>query len=219
MIHTVVFDLGKLYPWPHQHGEHFKPEDTTGALYQRPNMAWMAAIALMDKQPYEESLTKEQLEKKPFLKNSGKWRLRELKEEAERALYGRNIITMNEADHASFFGDNAGDSDSHFDDGYPPWPRYRYIRPIQVSVTDDIGRKWYMNIAAGHRYRTYQDEVERFRAIHADTHEELWHDIWTDMFNDLYTLPGLRNLEINLDQANCYHGCRRLAVAASLSIS
>jgi hypothetical protein len=102
MIHTVVFDLGKLYPWPHQHGEHFKPEDTTGALYQRPNMAWMAAIALMDKQPYEESLTKEQLEKKPFLKNSGKWRSRELKEEAERALYGRNVIMMNEADHASF---------------------------------------------------------------------------------------------------------------------
>lgn len=102
MIHTVVFDLGKLYPWPHQHGEHFKPEDTTGALYQCPNMAWMAAIALMDKQLYEESLTKEQLEKKPFLKNSGKWRSRESKEEAERALYGRNIITMNEADHASF---------------------------------------------------------------------------------------------------------------------
>jgi hypothetical protein len=69
-----------------------------------------------------------------------------------------------------------------------------------------------MNIAAGHRYRTYQDEVERFRAIHADTHEELWHDMWTEMFDNLCTLPGLRYLEINLDQANCYHGCRRLAV-------
>lgn len=69
-----------------------------------------------------------------------------------------------------------------------------------------------MNIAAGHRYRIYQDEVERFRAIHEDTQEWLWHDMWTDMFDDLCTLPELRYLEINLDQANCYHGCCRLAV-------
>jgi len=209
MVHKNVFNVGKLFPWRHQHGEYFNPKDSSGTPYQRPNMAWMDAIVLMDKQRYEEKLTIKQLEKYPFF-NYDKWASRTLKEEAERALYGGNIIITNEKYHEYFFGDEHGGTD-HYPE-YPPWPRNDYIRSIQVSVTDDLDRDMYNRIARRHRYKAYPAEAERFAAIHEDTADNQWEGPWFEMFDNLFSLGQLRFIEVNLDQANCYHGCCRRAV-------